>query len=312
MGRMRVRTRLRGIAEGAATHVVRGAERVLPPRVLALLAWPGAALAALAGLLVQPAYVRALRRLPWPVSFPALWRDRTRLEMARLIAFWRDRLGSPRWRERCRIDGAERLVRGRPAILAVLHFGPINLLPSLFRARGHAATGLVTDRGIESRPPARAPLDRLEDEAYGLGHVPRLLSVGDLWDTREQLEAGGVLLFAADGRKGRKIQVRSGEVTAFLGRGLLRLAHITHAEVHPCLVCAGPGLSCTVSVGAPLPREMVEDRARHGEAYAQLLAALLDGVRRAPGQCRHVFLRALEPPGSRKGRPRSPEPPPIA
>lgn len=279
-------------AEAAATVLLRGVERVLPPRVLHAMLWPAAALAA-AGRLVRPGRRRAFRRLPWPTTFRGLWRDRTRLEEVRLMGFWRDRFRSPGWRTRCRVEGLERLPPARPAILATLHYASLDVLVSVLRAHGCRACVMVRDRYLGKRPRFRARLDRLEDEANGLLGVPRLIPATALWNAHDHLRSGGLLVLAVDGRAGPRAVVRSGALEATLGRGVLRLARIADADVFPCLAHAGAGLSCTVRVGAALPRELVEKRERHAEAYSTLLAALLDGVREAPGQCRSALLTAL-------------------
>ena len=268
---------------------LRAAERVLPRAVLHALLWPIAAFMAAAGF-VQRLF-RRRGRMPWPATLRSRWRDRTRLELSLWMLYWRDRLPSPRWRRRCPVRGLEHLPVGRPVVLATLHFGPLGIMPTILRMHGLRAAVLAAPEFIETRPPSRTRVDALEEKATGI--PPRLIPAGELWETEGHLKNGGVLVFATDGATGARTQVSSGDLRASLGRGLLRMAHITGAVVAPCLVTAGPGFSAEVRIGKPLPNDLVADRTRHQEAYDTLFAALIEGVRESPGQCRSLFWRAI-------------------
>jgi len=287
----RRRANLKGVGDAAVATFARVTERVLPPAVLYALLWPVAAIMAVAGHPFRRRRRRS-RELPWPVSVRERWRDRIWFELTLLTFHWRDRLGAPRWRSRCRIEGLEHL-HGQPVVLVTVHVGPILLLPALLRMRGYPVCALGAPESIATRPPIRARIDAREDAASGLGHVPRFISTDSLWEVNRHLKTGGILIVAADGATGKRTTVDADGLRLSLGRGTLRTAQIAGADVVPCVIRAGPGLSSIVHIGAPLPEELVTDRARHEEAYSTLLSSLLREVRKAPGQCRSLFWRAL-------------------
>jgi len=285
---------MKNLWEWTCAIVLRTAERVLPPGVLYVLLWPGTVAIAVGALLWRLRF-RKLARLPWRTGFFGLVRDRVHLHSSRALYFWRDRLGTPRWRARCRFEGLDHIDRDRPAMLVSLHFGPPRMLLNLLRSAGVRAAVLVPDWTPNPRYTLRTRLDALEDAAWGLADVPRMVTTGELWEARDHLRSGDALLIFPDGGEGRRVTVRAGALHATLGRGVLRLAQVTDAAVYPCMIRADAGLRCLVRVGAPLDPELVADRSRCEEAYTVLVERLLACVREAPGQCSGMLVKALEP-----------------
>src|SRR5262245_34729852 len=133
----------RSFKESGLLLAVRGLrllERVLPVPALGLVCWPVAAARSLVELLRTGPTIGQFDRMPdgwrgrrgrgaWLVC---LWRERCRLHLAWMSCLWPDRLGEGRWERRCCWVGFERLGeardRGRPVVLAMLHFGLPRLL----------------------------------------------------------------------------------------------------------------------------------------------------------------------------------------
>src|SRR5262245_39911590 len=146
---------VRDLGERAVSGSLRLAERLLPVPLLRLLLWPMAA--ALSAYELTPARrtYRLFDRLPLALRAPLprwqwlwrLWTRRTALVMTRFHRFWPDRLREPRWQNQCQIRGGEQLDavlnRGRPVILATLHFGSLTELYHCLRARGLAVAGVA-------------------------------------------------------------------------------------------------------------------------------------------------------------------------
>jgi hypothetical protein len=124
----------------------RALESVTPPPCLVLLLWPLAAVATLCELAQQRPGVGHFYRLPASLRPPRrgfsgavqIWWRRVRLNLAKLLCLWPDRLHTPRWRRRCRCHGLEAFeaagAQDRPVIVAFLHFGPISVLRYWLRA----------------------------------------------------------------------------------------------------------------------------------------------------------------------------------
>ncbi len=142
--------RLRVLVAWAAFYFVRLCERLLPPSVLSLLLWPFAA----AFDLLQVRQRQPLTN--WP-RFPESWRPKRwrfvlrqslGLYHSQLFYMWPDRLSTPRWRSRCRLEGGADLIGSREgdrgAVLASLHFGPFEILPYWLRAYGIVASSVRT------------------------------------------------------------------------------------------------------------------------------------------------------------------------
>src|SRR3954468_13221163 len=90
-------------------HGVRAVERGMPLRLLQVLTWlVGARMATWELMWGQPS-LRLFDRLPRSLRPAAtspgwtwrLWWQRTRLNQARILSFWPDRLHAARWRPRC-------------------------------------------------------------------------------------------------------------------------------------------------------------------------------------------------------------------
>ena len=139
----------------------RALERVVPVKLTWTLCWPAAALQAAYQLTFAGPTFRELARLAAvfrplkskPSLALYLWRERTRVNLARLMCLWPDRLSQARWAGRCgcvNLDVLEQAcTNGRSVVLAIVHFGPLILLCHWLRARGLPAAALRVRRTTE-------------------------------------------------------------------------------------------------------------------------------------------------------------------
>jgi lauroyl/myristoyl acyltransferase len=287
-------------------YLLRALERVLPVSCLRLLLWPPVAVATTWELLGPRQVLRQFYQLPAslrPPLAPAvwacrIWRRRIRLNMARLIWLWPDRLATPRWQKRCRCIGLEALTRvraqGRPAVLAVLHFGPAPLLRYWLRARGFPVAALAT-RPSTWGAPYRGAVDRLSDQASGLAGVAHVFSLSQLKSMYRFLEGPQLMYIGVDGGEGQQWPVPGEDFSLLLGPGALRLAARTGAVVFPSLISADRPLGLTIHIGQAVPEEWVADATQHQAACVHLLGEFLPVLRAQPEQCGARFLSHLRP-----------------
>jgi lauroyl/myristoyl acyltransferase len=290
-------------------HLLRALERVLPAVWLRALLWPPIAVATAWELLGPRQLLREFYRLPASVrpSLPPaawawrIWRRRVRLNLARLIWLWPDRLQTTRWQKGCRCTGLEQLERlraeGRPVVLAMLHFGPVPVLRYWMRAQGLPVASLAT-RPPTWGAPFRAYLDRLSDQASGLMGVAHVFNTTQLKSMCRFLEGGQMLLIAVDGEAGRQQQVPGTDYGFIMAPGAIRLAARRQAVVVPCLIRAEPAWGVTIQVGDPVPQEWVAQKAWHAASCAHLLRAFRSMIHDEPEQCSSELLshfRAVVP-----------------
>jgi hypothetical protein len=300
-------------------YLLRPLAAVLPRAALAALCGPPAAAAALLDLACDRPRFADLGRLPPAVRPPggrarrawAVWRQRTRFHHALLIGLWTDRLGRPGWRGMCRVDGpaAGLLASGtRPVVLAAVHAGPIDMLYCWLRSAGVPVV-LLTNSAA-GRPARTKYLDRLADGRPGFARLPITLEPDELRPAVRHLRAGGVLVVVVDGGVGNRVRVTAGGVSLDLSPGLFRLAGLGGAAVVPCRVAGRAGGRATITLGDPIPDEVVRDPARHPDGLAAVFGFHLPGLRDAPGQMYPYLVgelaRANAPAGPRAGDPADP------
>ena len=279
-------------------------EQVLPVKVIWAVGWPAAAIQAGWQLVFAGPTLRELDRLPAALrpslSRPSfalyLWRERTHVNLAKLMCLWPDRLCSARWADRCRRAGFETLeqevARSRPVVLALLHFGLQPLLVHWLRALGMPAAGLRERRSAE-RPLHLRYIDRLTARPDACD-LPIVFDLTELRGMLAHLRAGRIVAVAVEGRHVRHIRLDGDGFTFRMASGPLRIAAASGAVVIPCLLAAGPRMSFIAHFGEPVPRELVADPEQHHAACDHLLRELLAVVRRYPGQSHSVLIRNLE------------------
>ncbi len=298
-----------------AILMVRTVGAVLPGSMLWVLLWPVAFLRAAWELNWGRPTFAEFRTLAGPPLLPRgraltsrrLLLGRTRLNLAKLLFLWPEKLASRRGAT-CRIVGADRLAEvgaGGPALLLTLHFGPLGILLNLLRARGHPAA-MVALKGRRQLPWYRRHLVRKRDAPAGLLALPSLIELGQVWEMRDHLDAGGHLLVAVDGGHGRHC---ASPIIDGLGlsmsTGALQLAALTGVPVVPCLIRSGPALLPDGPPGRALAADIVADKLGRPAACAHLLREFLPTLAAAPEECSYELLAALRrtdlDAGSRSG-----------
>jgi len=288
-----------------ACRCIRTLEQVLPVRVIWILCWPVAAFQAACQLTFATPTIRQFDRLPFvlrprlsrPSWVAYLWRERTRVNLARMLCFWPDRLRRGRWTDHCHCVGLERLehehARGRPVALALPHIGPLVLVCHWLRARDLPAA-VLRKRASARRPLYWKYIDRLSG-AGGRSNRPAGFDLTELRRAFEHLRAGRILAMAVEGRHAQHLRLSGEGFTFDMATGILRLAAATGAVVMPCLITAGPRMSFTVHLGEPVPDELVVDADRHRAACDHLLREFLAVVGRHPGQFHVQLIEHLHP-----------------
>jgi lauroyl/myristoyl acyltransferase len=298
-------------------HALRALERLLPVSCLCLVFWPAMAVAAGWDLL-RRRDLCAGRHLPsslYPrrtalVRAWRFWRQRLTWRMAMLARYWPDRLRQPRWQRRCRWVGRERLehllAQGRPVILVGLHFGPLPLLRAWLRSCGREAASLAKTLWRQ-RPAHERWLVGLSDRRNGLAGVPSLFDLSQLRPLHEFLQPGRLLFIAADGARGRQMEVGGEELRFRMATGALRLAARAGARVVPCLIRAERLLRYTIHLGQPVPEPLVADPARHAAAAAHVLREFVPVLRTAVEQCSPGHLDRFRASAAASSPPRTSE-----
>ena len=287
----------------AGFYLLRFGERVLPLRVLSLLLWPPAAAWDLVQLR-QRKLVTAWR------CFPESWHPNPRrfflrqslgLYHAQLIYIWPDRLCTPRWLSRCRLEGRCDLVRSqkqdRPIILASLHFGPSEILPYWLRAHGIVTT---TIRGLTPDS-----LQGLTSYQYALSppaDVPVFLYVNEMSRVRQFLSPGRRLLVMVDYDRGKQLYVPFENRLFRMATGAIRLAALAGAELVPCLICETGSWKFVIHFGDPVPQHLVGSSPDLKAVAGHLLREFSKVITRYPEQCKSRLLSAMSSPaGDRIG-----------
>lgn len=306
---------------GVAVLCLRALGLVLPLAVLVPLLWPVAFLWAVWELSRGRPTFGEFRKLagrlpPLPMeglTFRKLLLGRARLNLAKFLFIWPERLAAGR-EVASRIEGGDRLEglgRG-PTILVTLHFGPTGVLLNWLRARGYPVA--VVAMAGKPLPWYRRYLIRKRDTPKGLGSRPSLIEVGRVWEMREHLEAGGILLLVIDGGSGRNSAAPIVQnLTLSMSTGALTLAALTGARVVPCLIRSGRNFSLTIRFGEPLEAASVASRSDHPAACDHLFREFLAVIALATEECSCELLAALRtvspPPNpQRVGEPRRAEP----
>ena len=266
--------------------VVRALERILSVRVLWFLlrgvAWPRAFLNL------------AFRR---PISYPVLppslaahqtksiaRRQRERKYLRQILEFFPDRLGEPKWRQLCQVEGLESvrtaLQAGRPVILATLHWGVYAQTRLWLRALGLPAATLVG--GHQAK---RSSAQRRSDHYSPAPTIPVYFYQDQLRELKQHLTAGHPLIVLFDGPAGKKVRVRfSQDWEIELATGALRLAASQAAEIFPLTILDQGQWRTRLTIGPPIPRELLTSPANWQPAAQHLLAELKPALLAHPDQ----------------------------
>lgn len=212
------------------------------------------------------------------------------------IELFSDRLASPEWSRRCRINGEEHLQRarqqGKPVVLAFCHFEAFALLRFWLRAAGFPVTNLIRDEAI--RPSMRQLTDRLTP----FPEVPTVICRDELSRAIGLLKTGIPLLVAVDSPNGKQLQVPIQEGWSFqMATGAIRMAISQEAELISCAIIDEGRWHYRIELGRPVPRELLTAGNDWLPAGIFLLEQLLPHVRNHPEQSLAVIKR-IQPTAS--------------
>lgn len=232
-----------------------------------------------------------------------------------ILEFFQDRLAGESWMSRCRIDGLEHLqaarCEGRPAVLAVCHFGPFYLAKYWLRAKGFAAAGLWGSKSEES-----SRLSRLKEKISLFPEIPLVFHNDQLRAADEFLAAGNTILVPIDGPLGKQIDVPFCDGWTFqMAAGAIRFAIRHQAALMPCFIVDEGGWRFSIRLGQPVPMELLAIRDDWLAAASFLVNEMMFVLRAHPEQCRPDFIRCLKrnqmPPANFRRSPSSSDDNPI-
>ncbi|MBA3963155.1 MAG: hypothetical protein H0X40_14825 [Chthoniobacterales bacterium] len=285
-----------------AFYFVRWCESALPTWLFSLLLWPLAA----AWDLIQ---LRERKPLSHYGRFPKSWRPKRwrfllrqslGLYHSQLFYMWPDRLSSPRWLSRCRLEGGSDLVGSREGdrgtVLASLHFGPFEILPYWLRAYGIVTTSVrasppdalksLTDYQYALSPPSDVPVFIMAED---LTPMPRFSHI------RKILGPGRRLLVMIDPARGLQVDVPFEDRLFRMATGAIRLAQMTGADLVPCMIAEESTWKFVIHFGKPVPREQLGKSLDMQAIGAHLLEEFSKVVTCYPEQGKMRMLRAMWP-----------------
>jgi hypothetical protein len=302
-GGKRLFSRIQLATAWTAFYFLRGCERLVPPSILRFLCWPPIATWALLRLRPRKLWT-CWRRFPesWhprPVRF--FLRQGFGIYHPQPLPAWPDRLCTPRWLSRCRLEGGSDLIGGREGaravVLASMHFGPWETIPFWLRAHGIVATTLrgcgapeslrnLTNYQYSLSAPADVPVYLL---AKDMTPLPRVAHV------RQLLGPGRRLLMNVDVVRGPQFYLPFGNRLFRMATGAIRLAAMADAELVPCLIRETGSWKFAIHFGIPVPRSYLGSSPNLLAAGAHLLEEFSKVISLHPEQCRTRLLAAICP-----------------
>jgi lauroyl/myristoyl acyltransferase len=194
-------------------------------------------------------------------------------------------LPSAKWRNRCRIVGAEHLQKtrgsGRPVVLAFCHFGAYDLLGFWLHASGFPVATLV---GAASA--SKSGFRRLNSRISPFAANPVMFFLDQMPQACKFLAAGDALLIAIDSHSGKQMSVPFREGWVFqMATGAIRLATRHQAELIPCCIIDEGGWQFRLELGRPVPREYLTVGNDGISAGKHLLEEMSVHFQACPEQC---------------------------
>jgi lauroyl/myristoyl acyltransferase len=267
---------------GAAFVFVRCLERIFSPRTLRRVLSPCIAFR------VAFMHTRPVFKMPECLgdgAFQVTQRQRRKNYLNSALEFFPEQLGTPKWRDRLQLTGAEYLEsarkKNRPVVLAFWHSGPYFLMRYWLRAAGFPASTLV-----EGRSQNRKAMKRWKDSVSPFPEIPIAFHREDeLRETLQFLATGNPLLIAVDVLTGKQMDVPVDEHWKFgMANGAVRMAMRRGAELIPCSIVETDTWRFQIRLGPPVPASVMASRdavivGKH------LLDAMLPALREYPEQC---------------------------
>ncbi len=271
--------------------IIRGLERLLPVRALYWTLKPFV-FAQRAERLAVPGYFEQTRpsgKTP---------RVKPRAALNYVIGYLEDRLTAGKWQRCCQMSGLEGLQKardeGRPVVLAMVHFGPVFLLPCWLRSAG---IRLITLRNGKAE--SRIRLKRMKDRLSPFPEIPTVLYLDQLRELVGVLSAGNALLIAIDQPNGKLVDVPLDNGWTFrMATGAIRLASRYGAELIPCSIIEEGNWRFRIEVGQPVPTEYLAGEPDMVRAGKHLLTQMFPQIQPHLAQCRPVFFQCFHHEGT--------------
>jgi len=238
-------------------HGLRSAERLLPPGLLAFVAWPAVAVFALGRSIFGVG--RTWRRnvalaFGTPPGFLPTWRHFIGETYVRLAMLWPDRFRDAAWRRRFTVTGLEALMachtEGTPVVLAVIHAQHLGLLRLFLRAHGLPVASLVY-------APVTSITQQLcnaaADKGSPLAGGPQKFPLARLRSAYAFLRSGRCLLVACDVPTSDAIALPTAIGTIRINVGPFRCAALADAHVVPAVAWQERPWRFHLSFGEPVP-----------------------------------------------------------
>ena len=221
---------------------------------------------------------------------------RTSLYLDNILLNFPDRLASPKWLERFRIEGLapleEALRAGRPVVLAYWHFGSFPVAHCWLRgALKFPVGGLIGGKSFW-----RTRLSRLQDNFLPLPEVPDAIYLDQLRDLTEFIAAGHFIYIAIDAPTGKQMVVPFCEGWDIqMATGAIRLASRFEAEIIPCTITHDGAWRYCITLGRPAPKEWLADEANWPQVGKHLLGEMMPVFHAHPDLCWEAMTGRLIP-----------------
>lgn len=263
-------------------------------RVLLPLAWLRA--------MVSTAFKRFRPCVPLPECLEAAWsaslnrRLRMNGYLNDVLDYFPDKLGGPKWRERCRITGLDRVQlarrNGRPIVLIFVHFGAFGLIRTWLRNAGIPAASF-----LGGKSGSRRKIKRHLDKYFPDPNIPTTFCPDQLREVLGFLAAGNPLCIAVDvpNSKGKKMDVSFCAGWTFrMNTGAIRLAIQQQAELIPVTIVDEGGWHFRLELGRPVPEEFLATEADWPRAGKFLLDEMMPHLQARPELCKRDFILCLK------------------
>jgi lauroyl/myristoyl acyltransferase len=240
--------------------------------------------------------------VPLPECLQATWTRRLYRQqrmngyLNRILDYFPDQLAGPKWRDRCRINGLDRLQQaqqdGRTVVLAFVHLGPYMLIRTWLRSAGIAVA--IFSGG---KPENRWKMRRRLDKYFPFPKIPTVFFLNQLREAPTFLAAGNPLCMAMDNPRseGKQMDVPFCEGWTFrMTTGAVRLAIRHQTELIPATMIYEGRWRFRLELGQPVPKEFLATEADLARAGKYLLDEIMPHMKAHPELCGRDLILCLK------------------
>jgi hypothetical protein len=212
-------------------------------------------------------------------------RQRSEIYLDDVLLNFPDRLASPKWQANCQITGLEHLRAARenkrPVVLGFFHFGSFPVFHCWLRSLGYPIVGLVGGRAS-----MRTRLALQQDRRLPFPEIPLAIYPKQLRELAELFHAGNPIYIAIDAPTGKQLDVPFCEGWDIrMATGALRFASRHEADLLPCAITSEGNWRYQITIGRPVPRELLADENHAVQACKHLVDELMPVFKARPEQC---------------------------